>query len=360
MTFRTICPIITLGYIVLSPNILKCINEDKKMAAKKQMTKIAKGFSAALVAIGVFFVGGLFGPKLLGLLKLRLGLDSVLSELEPQTVETLTTAELYELAKPAAELVTLKYYYRDADEYESHKEWFHFKVPGTKNNFVFVYSGIISAGIDMSKIEYQINEEEKSISVTLPEPYIIAHEMQEHSFKYYNIDTSHLTPLSMQDYTDLISNLKEQKAAAFLQNKENFAQTVPDNAETVIKQVLTANDKINSYSIQFVLPELPTPETDADVPGQEPSNKAKQIAVPDSAKSYRGTQYETVRQKLTDAGFTNIVVEGKKELKGNWMDLSKDVGEIAEISIAGNDSFSKGDEFPENAAVRITYYDLKE
>lgn len=333
----------------------------KKKLNGKQLLLAVIGIPLAVFICWAFLSGrGILG----GLKTMILGDGPDLSKLAPTDEETLTVVTLAELAKPASELVALKYYYTDADEYEQHKEIFSIALPGTTNHFVFVYSGIISAGIDFSGVEYQIAEDAKRITVRLPEPYIISHEMKEKDFKFYDVSTAALTPLSMKDYTELMAELKQKKESAFLRNKDNFLQIVLENAEKVIEQILTATGKVTDYSIGFTLPDLPNPaeaETDAGAQsGTQTADDSGKIAVPDSAKSYRGTQYETVRQKLTDAGFTNIVVEGKKELKGNWMDLSKDVGEIAEISIAGNDSFSKGDEFPENAAVRITYYDLKE
>ena len=305
----------------------------------------------------------LSGRGILGGLKTMVFGDGPdLSALKPTDSETLTTAELTELAKPASELVTLKYYYTDADEYERHKELFSISLPGTTNHFVFVYSGIISAGIDFSAVEYQITEEPRTITVKLPEPSILSHEMKEKDFKFYDVSTSKFAPLTMQDYTELMSDLKQKKESAFLRNKDNFMQTVLENAEAVIEQILTATGKITDYSIRFDLPELPDPAAAEATAEQTAQNEdaSGRIAVPDSAKGYRGTQYEAVKNKLSDAGFTNIITVEKPELSGNWRDLQKDVGDIAEISIDGNDGFAKGDQFAPDATVRIVYYTLKE
>lgn len=89
------------------------------------------------------------------------------------------------------------------------------------------------------------------------------------------------------------------------------------------------------------------------------------VEVPDSSKNYVGKPYQDVKMSLEDAGFTNIQEDVKADLNSGFLDNltsklpgkfgNKD-GAVERVSINGVSSFNKGDPFPKNATVRITYH----
>lgn len=169
----------------------------------------------------------------------------------PLTVEeTLTTITLEEILKPASELVSLKYCYTDADFYEQSKSAFGVKVPFTTDKVVFTYSGKISAGIDISEVNYDIDDDKKTITITLPEPQILSHEMDEKDFKFFDVKNSVFTETTLENYSSLIAELKEKKKAQ-LEEDDEFYKSVTENAETVLKNFLTVSDKTKDYTVIF-------------------------------------------------------------------------------------------------------------
>ena len=89
------------------------------------------------------------------------------------------------------------------------------------------------------------------------------------------------------------------------------------------------------------------------------------IEVPDSSKNYEGKHYLTVKMSLEDAGFKNIQENPKADLNSGFLDgltsklpgkLGNKDGDVESVSINGVTSFSKGESFPKNATVRITYH----
>ncbi len=80
------------------------------------------------------------------------------------------------------------------------------------------------------------------------------------------------------------------------------------------------------------------------------------ISVPNSAKHYKGEQYQSVIVELRDAGFMNIQAQGLKDLKNGLEGLFKKEGTIEKISINGVTDFKKDDRFDANATIRITYH----
>lgn len=163
---------------------------------------------------------------------------------------TLTVEHVREVVMPAAELTTTKYYYTDADIYENYKEAFGIKIPFTTDEVVFTYDGVISVGIDLSSVSYEIDNDAKLISVKLPELRIMANEIDASSFEYPYIFDSVFNDTNMGDYTHLIDQLKQQKEQEIMAN-DRFLQQARDNTRTVIARFLTAAELTKDYTVEF-------------------------------------------------------------------------------------------------------------
>lgn len=81
-----------------------------------------------------------------------------------------------------------------------------------------------------------------------------------------------------------------------------------------------------------------------------------EVAVPLSAKKYKGENYEVVVQQLEDAGFENVEAKPVKDLVTGW--ITKD-GDVESISIAGDTEFEEGDIFSVDSKVVVTYHAFK-
>ena len=164
--------------------------------------------------------------------------------------EALTTITLEEILKPASELVSMKYSYTDADIYEQSKSAFGVKVPFTTDKVVFTYSEVISAGIDISEVKYDIDDASKRITITLPEPQILSHQMDEKSFKFFDVQNSIFTETSLENYSELMSELKATKENQLLEDA-TFFDSVTENTQNVLKDFLTVSDKTKDYTVIF-------------------------------------------------------------------------------------------------------------
>ena len=155
-----------------------------------------------------------------------------------------------EILKPANELITVKYNYTDADVFENYKQIRGWKIPGTTNKTIFTYDGVISVGIDFSQIDIQVNHDAHTITISLPEPSVIANEVDASSFQYYDVSNSVFNQTEVGDVTELIKVLKEKKAEKILANPE-VLQQAEENAQTVMKSFLSASDLTKDYSVVF-------------------------------------------------------------------------------------------------------------
>ena len=161
-----------------------------------------------------------------------------------------TVWNVEEILKPASELITVKYNYTDADVFENYKQIRGWKIPGTTNKTIFTYEGVISVGIDFAQVAVQVDNDARTITILLPEPTVMANEIDASSFQYYDISNSVFNQTEMGDVTELVKVLKEKKAEKTLTNQEVLLQA-KENAETVIKSFLSVSDLTKDYRIEF-------------------------------------------------------------------------------------------------------------
>ena len=157
---------------------------------------------------------------------------------------------LKEVIAPASDLVTTRYYYKDADTFESYKEINGFKIPLTTDKVVFTYEGTVSLGLDFSKIVFLVDERNKKITVDLPEIKVVANEIDFDSFVYYEVRNSIFTEQTMEVTTDLMAVLQE-KAKNRVMNDQELLDSVRDNAESLIRGLLNSAEFSRDYKVDF-------------------------------------------------------------------------------------------------------------
>ena len=91
------------------------------------------------------------------------------------------------------------------------------------------------------------------------------------------------------------------------------------------------------------------PLSDEEVAAMHPG----EIKLPNSAKSYKGKDLDSVKQELTDLGFFNITTEEIKDIK---KENDKNIGKVKEIMFDRSPLFKKGDWIREEAEVWISYH----
>ena len=120
-----------------------------------------------------------------------------------------------EAMKDAKELVVYKYYYTDVGEYSKDRNFKLFQskisVPFTTDKTLYTYTGTISAGVDLAKLDednFKINDEKEKITITLPKPKILYHVIDDKKFQTYNVNNSVFTNSDLKDYKDFERKLR--------------------------------------------------------------------------------------------------------------------------------------------------------
>lgn len=212
----------------------------------KVKSNLKKGIKKVIIAIIIFSCG-----VAIGIMKpWRIFINNTVVAGSNADNNVITAITLRQILKPASDLISMKYCYTDADYYEHFKDLFGKKIPFTTDRVVFTYNGVVSAGIDLSLVEYEIDNELKSIVVKLPEIKILSNEIDASSFEFPYESNSIFTKTDMDDYMKIIDSLKEKKVKDIKSNDE-FMKSTLDNTKNVIKSFLTLDDSTKEYTVNF-------------------------------------------------------------------------------------------------------------
>ena len=196
---------------------------------KKEKRGLKQGLIASLI-IAIILIGGSIYVK---------------NNFVPKE-ETLISSETVESSlKEAKELTTLKYHYKNIASFENSQEFQGFKLPFTTKSFLYTYEGVIHAGVDLDKAKIDVNNEYKTISVSLPKSKILSHDIDEKSVMFYDEKNSIFNPLDLEDY----SNFRKEEEATV--EKEAIDKGLLDEAykqsKKAIEDILNINPEIAEH-----------------------------------------------------------------------------------------------------------------
>lgn len=189
----------------------------------KSKNKFWQGLISALIVAGLIIAAFLYAKSIFDVEE-----------------ETKISSEIVESAlKEAKELTTLKYHYKNIASFENSQQFQGMTIPFTKKSFLYTYEGEIHAGVDLEQAKVNINEEAKTINVTLPETKILSHDIDENSVMVYDEKNSIFNPLEMKDY----SNFRKEEEAKV--EKEAIDKGLLDEAKEqtlkAVKDILLLN-----------------------------------------------------------------------------------------------------------------------
>lgn len=173
----------------------------------------------------------------------------VISTTEPFYV---TPSTLREVVAPAAELVSYKYFYTDADVYEKSAYVFKkIKVPFSTDKTVFTYSGVISVGVNLDDTEIEVDNDKKTIQITLDEPYIMSNQIDNDTFQAYDVKNSIFTSVNISEFVALKDALEKNQEEKLMKNDEFWKQT-KKSATNTISGLINASKEAEDYTISYV------------------------------------------------------------------------------------------------------------
>ncbi|EDP24481.1 DUF4230 domain-containing protein [Parvimonas micra] len=140
--------------------------------------------------------------------------------------------------KELKELATIQYKYKEIASREDWNTLFNIKLPFTKSSFIVSYTGILKLGIDLSETKVDVDENSKTIKVTLPESKVLSNELDLKSLKVYDEKNSIFNPVKVKDYSEFTQSGKEnaekdaRESGVFEQSKEVAKKIIIDLLNT--------------------------------------------------------------------------------------------------------------------------------
>lgn len=148
----------------------------------------------------------------------------------------------------AQELTTTKYMYTNAGAFENQNDFYGWKVPLTRKEFIVSYDGRIHAGVNLEEVDVIVSE--TTIQVTLPEVKILSHEIDTESLKVFDESSSIFNPLRIEDYKNFA--MSQEKVVESEAIEKGLLVEATDHAQEAVRAVLEMNPDIaGQYTIEF-------------------------------------------------------------------------------------------------------------
>ncbi len=152
---------------------------------------------------------------------------------------TITSETVEASIREAKELTTTKYHYKNIASYENSQEFYGVELPFTKKRFLYTYSGTINAGVDLDQVNAKVDDDNKIITVTLPEATILSHEIDEDSIMMFDEKESVFNQLKLEDYSTFRAEEKGKVEAEAL--KKGLLTEANDQSKKAVEEILNIN-----------------------------------------------------------------------------------------------------------------------
>lgn len=168
--------------------------------------------------------------------------------LNPVKEKTTLNSDVLEASfRDIGELATHEYDFTMLEQYENTKTLFGKNIGLTKKSFLYSYDGVVKAGVDFSQIKVKVNEEKKTITLTIPDAKVLSVEIKEDSFRMYDEKNNLFNPIKIEDMNEANRELKanaEEKALS-----GDLLKKAKENAGVLIENMVSEIAGISDYSV---------------------------------------------------------------------------------------------------------------
>lgn len=192
--------------------------------------------------------------------KYRLEVDNLLAELTEarnaiarfEQISTEVNISVIDAqVKSIGELATVEYLYTDAGKFSDARQLFGRNIPFTTKSFVAKWDGSIKAGVDVEKVQVELDEGNKNITVYMPNAEILSHEVDEASLETLDESSGLFNPISTSDAWSL--NAESKQAMEQRAIEAGLLEKAAENAKDMIAGLICADDAVadENYTIVF-------------------------------------------------------------------------------------------------------------
>ena len=222
---------------------LKAAKKAEK-AKLKAAKKAEKGTGRFKLGLMTFLIGFIIGALIF-----TVGVKylDVLAAKKAASIEVpaprIVFEDLGELATQSSTIANIKH------STES-RELFGIKVPGTKSEILFSYVGEVKAGIDFSKVSYELDADNKVIYLTLPHAKILSSKVDPNSIKTFIDKDSWFSRIDLEEQAQIIAglendNIERAKEGDILNKADSYAKIL-------LEKFVKGKDYYKDFSVEYV------------------------------------------------------------------------------------------------------------
>ena len=162
--------------------------------------------------------------------------------------------EIYKEINNIGELATVEYLFTDTAVFSDSKQIKNWNIPFTEKSFTVRWDGRIKAGIDITGVSIEVNEEAKNIIVNVPAATILSYEIFTDSVEVFDEKNNVFNPISIEDKVEVDAKSEDAMRERAIDN--GLLEKAQENAENILRSLLTTNPAIlDMYEINFVVGE---------------------------------------------------------------------------------------------------------
>lgn len=126
-----------------------------------------------------------------------------------KSIPVITSETLKSQINALQELVTQEYIYTNADRRTDNVKWlFNWTRPFSGTSLLVTYDGSIKAGVDLSEVQVDVDEETREITITLPPSRITDNNIPQESITVVEVKNGLFNEVTFDDYNTFISEQK--------------------------------------------------------------------------------------------------------------------------------------------------------
>ena len=148
------------------------------------------------------------------------------------------------------ELATQVAYCTEVNVTDSQRNILGINIPFTQTKYIYSYDVIIKAGLDFTKIDYTVNDENKTIVIDLPETKILSTELDQESFKVYHEKESIFQNVSLEENNKAQLDIKQSAQDNAIEN--GLLESAEENAKVLIENFFAQDYNLTEYKISYL------------------------------------------------------------------------------------------------------------
>jgi hypothetical protein len=165
------------------------------------------------------------------------------------THHEITSNSVDQRMEDIGELATQVAYVTVVNKDASKADLFGIEIPLTDSQYIFSYDVTVKAGLDFAEIVLDVNDENKVITVTLPDTKVLSSTIDLDSLEIYDESSNIFNPLKISKVNANQQTMTEQGTEKAI--KMGILEAAQENAEMLLTNMLYVSYPSSEWTIEF-------------------------------------------------------------------------------------------------------------